>query len=423
MVWLIYNLVWAIECLVILLCIHTVNGKKIPYNPRVFFMLGLNMLMYNLYFSGILSKLCADIVVAVGLFIYSFCSLRKGIWEVILKYTGGMLLAVVIEIVAIFLVSFAEKALDMPALIALVNSIIMLGIACFINRLYYMMSKKVYYTVKDKIIVSVKFVCIVFLCGIVADFIAYNDMNRFFNLVSFLFFIMIYALLSVLKKRRWELEVKNREIEIQQLYEAHYKELIKEVRRKQHDYKNQLAAIYSMKQELDNSGQLIEYTKEIADKFKYEKLLTYCNQSILSGFLYQKCLAFDKEDISVEYDIRVDKAQCVMPLHEIIEALGILLDNAFEHLQMNSEYQPSIFLKIREEEKQLCMEVKNQAEYLSCDNVEKLFVEGYSTKGEGRGIGLYRIRQLTASYQAEIMVQNEKCKDGNRLCFRIAINK
>lgn len=54
---------------------------------------------------------------------------------------------------------------------------------------------------------------------------------------------------------------------------------------------------------------------------KYISILTCCNNTILAGYFYYRCLLCEESGVAVDYNIAVDQADCCFPLHEIIEIL------------------------------------------------------------------------------------------------------
>ena len=94
-----------------------------------------------------------------------------------------------------------------------------------------------------------------------------------------------------------------------------------EVRRKQHDYKNQLGAVLSMHMAAKSKDELIkmqrEYMNSLQVNHKYDSILTCCNNTILAGYFYYRCRLCEESGVAVDYNIAV----CCFPLHEIIEIL------------------------------------------------------------------------------------------------------
>ncbi len=198
------------------------------------------------------------------------------------------------------------------------------------------------------------------------------------------------------------------------------------MRRKQHDFKNQLGAIYSMHLTANSLEDLVqkqsEYGKILLEECRYDKILVGCNNPILAGYLYYRCVAYEKNDVQIDYHIHVDGAECCLSLHEVIEILGILLTNAFESYCAESK-EKYIDLVLEETSENLMIEVSNISNKLTSAEIENIFKEGYSTKGEYRGIGLARVKQLVAKVQADLIVGNQIKERRNWVSFRLVIPK
>ena len=52
-----------------------------------------------------------------------------------------------------------------------------------------------------------------------------------------------------------------------------------------------------------------------------------------------------------------------------------------------------------------------------------MFEDGYSTKGEGRGIGLYHVRKLVQKYKIDLAVENQNQEEQNYICFSIIMKE
>ena len=55
--------------------------------------------------------------------------------------------------------------------------------------------------------------------------------------------------------------------------------------------------------------------------------------------------------------------------------------------------------------------------------ITKFFEKGYSTKGEERGLGLSKIKDLQKRYHYDIYVDNKEIQEQNWLEFRVNIKK
>lgn len=53
------------------------------------------------------------------------------------------------------------------------------------------------------------------------------------------------------------------------------------------------------------------------------------------------------------------------------------------------------------------------------NEIENFCKYGYSTKGEKRGVGLARVKEIVEKNKAELLIRNMNYKDNNYLSFRI----
>ncbi|MCI8894341.1 MAG: GHKL domain-containing protein [Lachnospiraceae bacterium] len=124
----------------------------------------------------------------------------------------------------------------------------------------------------------------------------------------------------------------------------------------------------------------------------------------------------------MDYHICVDHAECRLALHELIEILGILLTNAAESMD-DRKVEQVIDLTVLEDTQYLQIKVGNEGPYLTADHARKIFQEGYSSKGENRGLGLARVEQLKKECMAEIIIENSTRMDQNWVFFQVVIPK
>ena len=242
-----------------------------------------------------------------------------------------------------------------------------------------------------------------------------------------IFLVVLLFYLYRLELARNEIEKKNYELELQTIYGSAYEDLISDVRRRQHDFKNQLGAIYSMHLVASSMDELIgmqkEYGNTIQCESKFDSILINCNNPILAGYLYHRCLLCERDDILVDCNIHIEQAKSCFQLHEVIEVFGILFDNACENVMVSYESCKLISVDFIEDEQSMIIGVSNPSRYITYSEIEKIFTKGYSTKGENRGLGLARVFELAKKYNAELRVSNFQREDENWINFTIKIKK
>lgn len=165
-----------------------------------------------------------------------------------------------------------------------------------------------------------------------------------------------------------------------------------------------------------------KYADILKEDCKMDSILTGCGNSILAGYIYHKCSFCSNEGVAVDYSIHTGQVECCFAIHEMIEILGILIDNACESVLIQKRADKRIRLEMKEEEK-IIISVSNPTEYIPFSEIENMFVCGYSSKGENRGIGLSRVKELANKYEANIKVSNFWYDEENWINFTVEIVK
>jgi sensor histidine kinase regulating citrate/malate metabolism len=218
---------------------------------------------------------------------------------------------------------------------------------------------------------------------------------------------------------------KSLELYMHELYGKTFEGMIENIRIRQHDFKNQLAAIYGMHLTSENFEELVESQKKYCDYLisegRYDSILTKCNDKILAGFLYTKFTEWEKKGISFKFDIVYYDTKCRLATYELIEVSGILIDNASEYVLSNNVDKTVEFI-LKDSENAVEIVCRNQAEYIPIETINKFFKKGYSTKGSDRGLGLYNVKKILES-KGEIQISNRVINEVNHIEFRIVINR
>lgn len=221
--------------------------------------------------------------------------------------------------------------------------------------------------------------------------------------------ILIGVLIFSWQRERYEKIAKEKELELEQAYEVVYEQLLESIRRKQHDFHNQINAIYSHHLIAKDYDTLVslqkEYCSEILNENRYARLVSNGSPTIIA-FLYSKFVEAETKGCHIAYDIKIDDMQGYLPKYKMIEILGVLLDNAMEAVEQRDS--KNITVKMLEQPEQLSVAIKNDSMHYEREEIMRFFEPGYSKKGEGRGIGLSKVREILLKYHAGIKVSCEK---------------
>ena len=111
--------------------------------------------------------------------------------------------------------------------------------------------------------------------------------------------------------------------------------------------------------------------------------------------LEDNCI-FKNEDISI-------------PSEALVTITGNLIDNALDAMNMQIESvnkSKTLTFGVFTKSKNLLITVKDNGPGIPKNIMDKIFEKGFSTKGEGRGVGLFHTKQLIESLGGSISVES-----------------
>ncbi|SNT06906.1 two-component system, AgrA family, sensor histidine kinase AgrC [Anaerovirgula multivorans] len=208
-------------------------------------------------------------------------------------------------------------------------------------------------------------------------------------------------------------------IYIHEKYMPFLKDMVHEVRQKQHDFKNHLNALYGLAQIEDDQQakkEIKQYLDTVIEGIKSTDQLLNIKEPILTAIIYSKKFLAKEKGISFNIEFQGEIPQYPLEKHELVELLGNLLDNAIEAAEDSSVERAKIFLTLGKEENYSMIEVKNTGGSIQQKHMDRMFERGFSTKkGKHQGYGLYNVKQIVDYYQGTI----ELSFDGGCTVFKI----
>ena len=175
-----------------------------------------------------------------------------------------------------------------------------------------------------------------------------------------------------------------------------------------HDYRNMISSLYLQSrygniQEIEkNIHELIEECDENIDrKMNLTVQMANIRISEVKSLLYQKITEIQKKGIDFQMEVMYPVEETGMKPLDLSRALGILLDNAIEAVE---QVQGDISLVISAQVDGVHIILDNTAE--QDVDISKIYEDGYSTKGSGRGTGLPSLRKIMEKYpEASLMTE------------------
>lgn len=228
-----------------------------------------------------------------------------------------------------------------------------------------------------------------------------DDQILLFAVVILVFFIAIImtGVYSLSQQKQAEAQLKTEAerdlIDHTRQFEIEYNDM----RSFRHDYRNLLSALmgYDNIDDLKaHLAQSLAYADEALKNLdSVTSRLSLIEISELKGLLAVKCAHAQALEIDVELDIAEPIRDISLNRLDLCRLAGIVMDNAIEELE--GQEKRTLKLAIVAGEGETIIVCAN-----SCKNpppVNKIFEEGYTTKGRNRGLGLPNLKRICNEHQ------------------------
>ena len=359
------------------------------------------------------------------MFLYCLLNYRRNVKETIIRCILGFVEVSIVQMVCYFLLSFTFdffrlETMAKEMLVTLVYS----AIVILASQHMHLDKISEFFLQKSRLLKAAGVVILILLGSQIWNIkkVHVLDGKLIFSIV--LFALILILLIVEWEKSRTDAEKKKMQLEMNQLYYGAYESLIQSIRDKQHDFKNHLNAIEGMAYSINDYTELVKeqrhYIQDITGDLELTKLLTMVENPLIAGFLNYKVAKAKDLGIEVRYDCALGKYEGKTPEFQIIEMMGIIIDNAFEEtVKCNNKI---VILKLSSDKGIMLFFVENP--YLEDGNVSEavMFERGYSSKGTGRGIGLSKLKRMINMNGGEIIISKEKELDMNMLKVEIKVN-
>lgn len=365
------------------------------------------------------------LIVHISLYTYLWTGFKGNIREKIARTCETFVLAWGTEMVSGIVLSLViYKLKEYAVVLVLANSmsvLISIVLSVIVRRRKNTLEKIRYYTSIKSLIV-----CFLPLFVILVAYTVKHEFYVWYNLFITIYMVVVFWYLRKVHKAECAIQQKEMELKINCVYGGLYEDVLDIIRRKQHNYKNQLAAIYSTHKTAQSLNELIQMQREYCDMLQedsqFEFIMMSCREPILAGFIYYKCVEGLNQNINVDCKISINQWNCKVKLYELIEMLGIFFNNAFEYVNENKNVGREVYFMCIEETELYTISIENEIAVDSRINFNRMFEMGYSTKGKERGLGLPRIKEICDFYKLNIRVSVENCEN-KKLKFLISIPK
>lgn len=201
--------------------------------------------------------------------------------------------------------------------------------------------------------------------------------------------------------------------------------LVDSMRANNHDFTNKLHVILGLIQ-MEMYDQATAYIQNITmvQRKNISNIMNAIQDPSVAALLIGKLAR--ASELNIKFILRegsyYSSADMHLPSEMLITVIGNLLNNAFE--SMNEEHQfetqKELMFGIYSRPGAVLITVDDTGTGISSKDMPHIFENGYSTKGEGRGTGLYQAKNMIENFGGTITVESQ---DGIGTSFSISFTQ
>ena len=201
--------------------------------------------------------------------------------------------------------------------------------------------------------------------------------------------------------------------------------LVDSMRANNHDFTNKLHVIMGLIQ-MEMYEEAVSYIENITivQRATISKIMNAVQEPSVVALLIGKTAR--ASELNIKFVLRegchYSNADMQLPSALLVTVIGNLIENAFEAMNEKSGYevQKELLFGFYSRPGAVLITSDDTGIGISEKNLERIFENGFSTKGEGRGTGLYQVKEMVERYGGEITVESQ---EGIGSSFSISFTK
>lgn len=243
-----------------------------------------------------------------------------------------------------------------------------------------------------------------------------KSLNSFSSMIATICFLMFMSILfylqSIREKYEKEEQIKQKEREQLQLqkYTDEIVSLYNEIRGFRHDYGGMLASFQSAIhtgdiKEVERIYQEVLVNANLqlrSDKYTYFDL-NNIGDSALRSVMIQTLFKARDYNIELTFEVKDFVKPLPIKLLDLVRMTSVLLNNAIEGAA--ESYQKTMNVSLVDLDTETILVIQNSRKKRQLD-LEMIYQTDFSTKGEGRGLGLSNIKEIINNYEGIILDTN-----------------
>ena len=189
--------------------------------------------------------------------------------------------------------------------------------------------------------------------------------------------------------------------------------LVDSMRANNHDFTNKLHVILGLLQMemYDEAASYIENIT-IVQRETISKIMSAVKEPAVAALLIGKTAR--ASELNVKFILQegsvFSKSDYPIPTETLVTIIGNLIDNAFDAMNeatADLEKPKELLFGIYSKPNALLITANDTGVGIKEENKAQVFENGYSTKGKGRGTGLYQVKRLVENLGGEILLDSQ----------------
>ena len=201
--------------------------------------------------------------------------------------------------------------------------------------------------------------------------------------------------------------------------------LVDSMRANNHDFTNKLHVILGMIQ-MGMYDEATAYIQNISmvQRESISKIMNAVSEPSVAALLIGKIAR--ASELNIKFVLRENCSYCPsdmkLPSEALVTVIGNLLDNAFDAMNNNADYRApkELMFGIYSRPGAVLITVDDTGCGIDKQDMDRIFENGYSTKGDGRGTGLYQVKSIVERLGGTINVESQK---GAGTSFSVSFSK
>lgn len=229
-------------------------------------------------------------------------------------------------------------------------------------------------------------------------------------LILFLIVTLAAILIEIAISRVLSLRIKKEFLAFTEDFEG-TKFLVDSMRANNHDFTNKLHVILGLIQ-IGQYEKAISYIQNISiiQRETISKVMNSIENPSFAALIVGKIARASECNVKfiLSEGTCFKNDDITIPSEALVTITGNLIDNALDSMNMDtSKTEKELSLGVYTRPDELLIIVRDTGTGIPEEIKDKIFENGFSTKGEGRGIGLYHTKQLIESLGGKITVESQ----------------